>query len=54
MDTDIIERDVVLIGKTEEGNDTFDLPVTRLGNIEDSAEVKEKPGTNDFFPVIDM
>ncbi len=54
MDTDIIERDVVLIGKTEEGNDTFDLPVTRLGNIEDSAEVKENPETNDYFPVIDM
>ena len=54
MDESIIERDVVLIGKTEEGNDTFDLPVTRLGNIEDSAEVKEKPGTNDYFPVIDM
>ena len=54
MDTDIIERDVVLIGKTEEGNDAFDLPVTRLGNIEDGAEIKENPETNDYFPVIDM
>ena len=54
MDNLIIERDVVLIGKTEEGNDTFDFPVTRLGNIENGAEVKETPETNDYFPVIDV
>ena len=54
MDNLIIERDVVLIGKTEEGNNTFDFPVTRLGNIENGAEVKETPETNDYFPIIDV
>lgn len=53
MDNPIIERDVVLIGKTEEGNDTFDFPITRLGNIEDDAEIKATPESGDYFPVID-
>lgn len=53
MDNPIIERDVVLIGKTEEGNDTFDFPVTRLGNIENEAEIKAEPGSDDYFPIID-
>lgn len=54
MENPIIERDVVLIGKTEEGNDTFDLPVTRLGNIEDGAETKAAFEEGDFLPIIDM
>ena len=54
MDNPIIERDVVLIGKTEEGNDTFDLPVTRLGNIEEGAETKAAFEEGDFLPIIDM
>ena len=54
MDNLIIERDVVLIGKNKEGNNTFDFPVTRLGNIENGAEVKETPETNDYFPIIDV
>lgn len=29
----IIERDVVLQGVDEHGNQTMDLPITRLGNI---------------------
>ena len=49
----VIERDVVLQGVDENGNPTIDLPVTRLGNIEDTAEVKEAPGEGDFLPVID-
>lgn len=53
MDKPIIERDVVLIGKDEDGNDTFDFPVTRLGNIENDAEIKEKPGAGDYLPLID-
>ena len=48
-----IERDVYLAGKTEAGEDTIDLPVTRLGNIEDSADVKARPAEDDYFPVID-
>ena len=46
MDSLIKERDVLLTGKDENGSDTFDLPVTRLGNVEamgDSAEIKENP-----------
>lgn len=49
----VIERDVVLQGVDENGNPTIDLPVTRLGNIEDTAEVKEAPGEGDFLPIID-
>ena len=49
----VIERDVVLQGVDEHGNPTIDLPVARLGNIKDTAEVKETPGEGDFFPVID-
>lgn len=49
----IIERDVVLQGVDGNGNPTIDLPITRLGNIEDTAEVKETPEAGDFIPVID-
>ena len=49
----IVERDVVLTGETEDGQPTLDLPVTRLGNIEDSADVKETPEDADYFPVAD-
>ena len=50
----IIERDVVLMGKTEEGDNTLDMPITRLGNVEDDAEIKEAPEENDYVAVIDM
>ena len=49
----VIERDVVLQGVDEAGNSTIDLPITRLGNIEDTAEVKETPEDGDYIPVID-
>jgi len=49
----LIERDVVLQGRDENGNQTVDLPVTRLGNIEDTAEVKETPGGEDYVPIMD-
>lgn len=50
----IIERDVVLQGVDEHGNQTMDLPITRLGNIEDTADTKDAPGLADYIPVIDM
>ena len=50
----IYERDVVLQGKSKDGNRTIDLPITRLGNIEDSSDIKEKPAANDYIPIIDM
>lgn len=46
------ERDVVLTGK-EKGVETIDLPITRLGNIEDGAEIKTALVDNDALPVID-
>lgn len=49
----VIERDVVLQGVDENGNPTIDLPVTRLGNIEDTAEVKGAPEAGDLIPIID-
>lgn len=49
----VIERDVVLQGVDEAGNSTIDLPITRLGNIEDTAEIKETPEDGDYIPVID-
>ncbi len=50
----LIERDVILQGKDEHGNQTMDFPVTRLDLIEDTAEVKAAPGDGDYVPVIDM
>ena len=49
----VVERDVVLQGKDKDGNQTIDLPITRLGNIEDSADVKEQPVAEDYIPVMD-
>lgn len=49
----IIERDVVNQGMDENGNFTIDLPVTRLGNIEDTADVKDIPIVGDYLPLID-
>ncbi len=48
----VLERDVVLMGK-DGGNDTIDLPITCLKNIEDTAEVKEAPAAEDFLPIVD-
>lgn len=49
----ILERDVVLQGKTKEGNLTMDFPITRLANVEDSADIKETPSEDDYIPMID-
>lgn len=46
------ERDVVLTGK-ENGVETIDLPITRLGNIEDGADTKTSLVDNDAVPVMD-
>ena len=48
-----IERDVVLIGKDADGNETMDMPITRLGNVEDGASIKEMPESGDYMPIID-
>ena len=47
------ERDVVLIGTDNDGKKTFDLPITRLGNIEDGSEIKERPAAGDYIPIMD-
>lgn len=49
----IIERDVVFQGVDEDGNATIDMPITRLGNLEDTAAVKESLADEDYIPVID-
>lgn len=49
----IIERDIVLMSKDENGNTTIDKPITRLANIEADADVKETLANGDFIPVID-
>lgn len=49
----IFERDVVLQGKTKEGDMTMDFPITRLANVEDSADVKESPSDDDYIPIVD-
>lgn len=48
----IKERDIVLQGR-DGGQDTIDLPITRLGNVESGAEVKEAPAQGDYIPIID-
>lgn len=47
------ERDVTMHSKDKNGNTTIDLPITRLGNIEDTADVKETPVEGDYIPIID-
>lgn len=48
----IKERDVVLQGR-DGGEDTIDLPITRLANVESGAEVKVEPAQGDYIPIID-
>lgn len=48
----IKERDIVLQGR-DGGEDTIDLPITRLGNIESGAKIKEEPAQGDYIPIID-
>lgn len=49
----MIERDVVLVGKDANGNTTVDLPITRLGNLEDTAEIKNVPVSGDALAIVD-
>lgn len=48
----IKERDIVLQGR-DGGEDTIDFPITRLGNVESGAAVKETPADGDYIPIID-
>lgn len=49
----IIERDVVLQGKTEDGKDTLDFPITRLQNIEADASSQTYAKDTDYITIID-
>ena len=49
----IIERDVVLQSMDDAGQQTVDFPITRLANVEDSADVKQSPDKEDYIPLID-
>lgn len=49
----MIERDVVLVGKDASGNTTVDMPITRLGNLEDTAEIKTAPVSGDALAIVD-
>jgi len=49
----IIERDVVLQSKDADGNQTIDLPITRLANVEDAANVKITPENGDYLALVD-
>lgn len=48
------KRSIVLMSKDAAGNQTIDMPVTRLGNIEDDAEIKAEPASGDYIPIMDM
>lgn len=48
----VLERDVVLMGKDGD-NQTIDLPITCLKNVEDTADVKEAPTGSDYLPIVD-
>lgn len=47
------EHDVKLIGKGTNGETAVHFPITRLGNIQPTAAVKESPAAADFLPLID-
>ena len=48
----VLERDVVLTSQAG-GQPTIDFPITRLANLEDSAQVKEAPAEGDYLPIVD-
>lgn len=48
-----IERDVVLMGKDDNGNGTIDMPLTRWGMVEDTADAKVIPVEGDYIPIFD-
>jgi len=47
-----MERDIVMTGRDAQGNETIDLPVTRLGLLEGAAEVKEAMAETDYIPLV--
>ncbi len=48
----LMERDIVLTGCADDGTETVDLPDTRLGCVEDTADVKAVLEESDYIPVI--
>lgn len=48
----VLERDVVLTGM-DGGRQTMDFPITRLANVEDTADVKQTPAAGDYLPIVD-
>ena len=46
------KKDIVLTGKNGNETSVF-LPVTRLGNVVDEAEIKAEPAETDYIPLID-
>lgn len=48
----VLERDVVLTGQSG-GRPTMDFPITRLANVEDTADIKEAPAAGDYVPIVD-
>lgn len=49
----VIERDIILMSKVVNGNQTIDLPVTNLRNIEGTADVKDTLAVGDYVPILD-
>jgi len=49
----IVERDVVLQSKDADGNQTIDFPITRLANVENTADVKAALENEDYLAIID-
>ena len=48
----VTERDVVLMSQSG-GSQSVDYPMTRLRNIEPTAEVKNTPTEDDYIPLLD-
>lgn len=48
----VLERDVVLTGQSG-GRPTMDFPITRLANVEDTADIKEAPAPGDYVAIVD-
>ena len=50
----IVERDVILEMKLQNGDMSMDFPITKLNNIiDDKTEIKESPVDEDYIPIID-
>lgn len=48
----VTERDVVLMSQSD-GGQSMDYPITRLRNIEATADVKSAPAEGDYLPLLD-